>query len=577
MGYRVDPNAKNVWVRDNADTVDLSVQTDANSVYFNNGRTMEQEFGKGVMVSNVVTVDSGMEKVIDGTYDGAYESCKMYGKSLVNLCPNIPNRICSLANDFDNLANIRQSSKEGVQGEGGTIARTLQDLKPNTSYTIAYQLISNNITNEGGYFINNSSVSTVFHTNIIIKRSTPLGWHKEVLASHSDLSDKYIALRHQNGTARGSIEIGNIMILEGDWTDKELPPYFTGLCDVKAPILQNVGKNLFNPMLHKGLTNQGDHYSVDVVGENAPSIEYDVEPNTEYRLNFDKYGSSSKCWIAVSIDGEYSNNSNTNYRKIFTSNGTGKVTISIGGNGKNDLGHTISNIILCKNDDDISYEPYKTNILETSNDIVLRGLPNGVKDSYNCLTGEYVRRVGEVVLNGTQSVSMDGTLTYIHITDLVENIMSMSDTLPSVRVNDILEGVEGVAVQNRGGGSRVYININGLTTAEEITQRLQQKPVTIQYQLAEPIITIIEPSTIPFVYENGHIILESGHEGQSLLPTLEYQTVVSRSGQVAMIDKTIQQHERKITLLEKMLVQNIIDIEYKNTLLALKLEIDEVI
>ena len=52
---------------------------------------------------------------------------------------------------------------------------------------------------------------------------------------------------------------------------------------------------------------------------------------------------------------------------------------------------------------------------------------------------------------------------------------------------------------------------------------------------------------------------------------------MSRSGQVAMIDKTIQQHERKITLLEKMLVQNIIDIEYKNTLLALKLEINEVI
>ena len=513
MGYRVDPNAKNVWVRDHADTEDLSIMPNASSVYFNNGRTMEQEFGKGAMSSNVVTVDSGMEKVIDGTYDGAYESCKMYGKSLVNLCPNIPNRICSLANDFDNLANIRQSSKEGVQGEGGTIARTLQDLKPNTSYTIAYQLISNNITNEGGYFINNSSASTVFHTNIIIKRSTPLGWHKEVLASHSDLSDKYIALRHQNGTARGSIEIGNIMILEGDWTDKELPPYFTGLCDVKAPILQNVGKNLFNPMLHKGLTNQGDHYSVDVVGENAPSIEYDVEPNTEYRLNFDKYGSSSKCWIAVSIDGEYSNNSNTNYRKIFTSNGTGKVTISIGGNGKNDLGHTISNIILCKNDDDISYEPYKTNILETSNDLVLRGLPSGIRDTYDCLTGEYIRRVGE--RDYQESDESDSNV----ITDLVKT----------------------------------------------------------HYELAEPIVTTIEPSTTPFAYENGHIILESGHEGQSLLPTLEYQMVVSRSGQVAMIDKTIQQHERKITLLEKMLVQNIIDIEYKNTLLALKLEIDEVI
>ena len=181
------------------------------------------------------------------------------------------------------------------------------------------------------------------------------------------------------------------------------------------------------------------------------------------------------------------------------------------------------------------------------------------------------------MLDGSQQISLDGDLFYIFIDEPCDNVLTISDTLPSVTVGDIIRGVEGVGIQNRGGGSRLYININGLSTKEEISQRLQNTPTTVQYKLATPTMTIIEPSTIPFVYENGHVILESGYEGQSLLPTLEYQTVVSRSGQVAMIDKTIQQHERKITLLEKMLVQNIIDIEYKNTLLALKLEIDEVI
>ncbi len=85
MSYTINPNAKNRWARNAENTMDLSLETDASSVYLDNGRTLEQEIGEGSMVSNVVTIDSGMEKVIDGTYDGAYESCQMYGKSLVNL------------------------------------------------------------------------------------------------------------------------------------------------------------------------------------------------------------------------------------------------------------------------------------------------------------------------------------------------------------------------------------------------------------------------------------------------------------------------------------------------------------
>ena len=85
MAYTIDANAKNVWIRDNEDTRDLSIQTDASSVYLDNGRTLEQELGEGSMVSNVATVDSAMSKIIDGTLDGAYESLVFKGKSLVNL------------------------------------------------------------------------------------------------------------------------------------------------------------------------------------------------------------------------------------------------------------------------------------------------------------------------------------------------------------------------------------------------------------------------------------------------------------------------------------------------------------
>ena len=101
--------------------------------------------------------------------------------------------------------------------------------------------------------------------------------------------------------------------------------------------------------------------------------------------------------------------------------------------------------------------------------------------------------------------------------------------------------------------------------------------MTVQYELAEPITTIVESLTTPFAYENGHVILESGHEGQSLLPTLEYSTVINKTGLIENVAKTIQRQEKQLTMLEKMLIQNIINLDYNNTLLTLKNEMEEML
>ena len=44
MAYQINPNAKNVWLRDNADTQDISPMTDGNSVYMHDGKTLQEEF-----------------------------------------------------------------------------------------------------------------------------------------------------------------------------------------------------------------------------------------------------------------------------------------------------------------------------------------------------------------------------------------------------------------------------------------------------------------------------------------------------------------------------------------------------
>ena len=496
MGYRVDTNAKNVWVRDNADTMDLPVQTEANSVYFNNGRTMEQEFGKGAMVSNVVTVDSGMEKVIDDTYDGAYESCKMYGKSLVNL----------MTKEIDTTWNLNLTNWSIVSTSPSDFI-----LKPNTTYSVIVYVTEKTCSDRDDLFwVGDIDGGKNKITHDIVRKNVSLGTNVFVINTVSDFSNLpstrggigFQGSKFVEGTLKWKV-----IVLEGDWTDKELPPYFTGLCDVKAPILKNVGKNLWDNKIFESCP------IATLNGDGSVTLNGTLQNHWMFNYTIDKGTYTSS---AIGDDNGYIHLFWGGEDEFFQRTSPFTISEKVTRQGYITRGtYNRVDIKLQLEEGSIitTYEPYKTNILETSNDLVLRGLPSGIRDTYDCLTGEHIRRVGE--RDYQESDESDSNV----ITDLVKT----------------------------------------------------------HYELAEPIVTQIEPPTTPFAYENGHIILESGHERQSLLPTLEYQTVVSRSGQVAMIDKTIQQHERKITLLEKMLVQNIIDIEYKNTLLALKLEIDEVI
>lgn len=549
MGYLIDKNAKNVWVRDHADTEDLSVIPNANSVYFNNGRTMEQEFGKGVMASNVATVDNGMEKVIDGTYDGAYESCKMYGKSLVNWF-NSSQVIPSLHHSDNNNGKYENIVKSngliefdivGSENPGNyqyiNMGKVNVDLlKPNTRYLVWFEEIIgiDTVSIRDG----NSANTVADYTKVGGKQYVILTTLSEWQKSNQIL---YLYVQSKTGI---HVKVKNAMIIEyQEGMEHWDLDYFEGLCDVKAPILKNVGKNILPKEI-------GKWYSCYFKkGTTFQLTTKDNNPSKGGNIVFVD-GSGAKMWMGID-------------------SGTAKKTYTL----PNDA-YKISNQLtsgveyqLEININATPYEDYKTNILETSNDVVLRGLPNGVKDSYDCLTGEYVQRVGEIVFDGTENWQYHEGNGYFWLDK--KEAFNASGAFP---ISDRL-------IINGGNANFPQIplfddTINSTSTFKEW---LSNHPTTMQYKLAEPIVTTIEPSTTPFAYENGHIILESGHEGQTLLPTLEYQTVVSRSGQVTMIDKTIQQHERKITLLEKMLVQNIIDIEYKNTLLALKLEIDEVI
>ena len=578
MSYTINPNAKNKWARNAENTMDLSLETDANSVYLDNGRTLEQELGEDSMVSNVATVDTSMSKVIDGTLDGAYESGVMYGRSLVNNNNNKFKEIAFNATNttqaknyallLDNVAGCPDLNITMVAGKKYLILEkwTISSTTGN-GHTIQPKIIDKN----GGvtYFSGDGQVKGI--GTFILKRT---------FIPTVDVDKFYFAITNDAGvTVSGTFHYGMIIEYQEGMENWDIP-YFTGLCDVKMPILRNVGKNLSDGKLESGryAQKQGVPFPDNSAVRTINKIK--VKPSTKYCLR--TMDGTIIYNISEYHDGTYIGYKASGSSLVFTTSPTtNELHISFKTNNIN-LQYQLEEGSIAT-----TYEDHKTNILHTPETVTLRSLPNGVRDELNLKTGEYIKRIGEVVLDGSQNLGLNNDLTNctrISVTGATIEVSkptyaekTISDKLVCIR--NWATDTEHYYIKEDGSYPILFINKTKLLTlnVEGAKQYLQSNPITIQYELAEPITTIVESLTTPFAYENGHVILESGYEGQSLLPTLEYSTVVNKTGLVENVAKTIQRQEKQLTMLEKMLIQNIINLDYNNTLLTLKNEMEEML
>ena len=525
MTYTINPNAKNVWIRDNEDTMDLSPITDASSVYLENGRTIEQELGEGSMVSNIATVDTSMSKIIDGTLDGAYESGVFKGRTLVNLS--------NLHVAFNNVT--LEDYYEQV-----TLCE-VSKLKPNTTYTLFYYIevlggdhdiydrMEYGVSNQLHHVEAHPSTDTDNFRAIIVKN----GWTKTSIKFTDFKGYKYLTIRPIRCNAPESgksitFNIKGFILLEGDWSNKDLPfnDYFEGICDVKMPILRNVGKNLLE-LNDTALVKTAGTNNLPLTKKNGgllakkdscvkgSAVIYIEIPNAVKgrKYQFSATITSTNMNRALSFYG-----GNTAFSLLVNNNGRGdgsrvvsdictfnpswdKFCIVIGDHGTLIEGANISIEIsdLCVWEVDtkqtsMPYEPYKTNILHTPEIVTLRSLPNGVRDELNLKTGEYVKRIGEVVLDGSESweqnVFSDTIARFVYKPSnktsnnpraiISDKFPSNSDTIMQESIFQYTN--EGIVVAIE----RVRLSQENV---EGFKQYLSQNPITVQYELAEPITT----------------------------------------------------------------------------------------
>ena len=251
-----------------------------------------------------------------------------------------------------------------------------------------------------------------------------------------------------------------------------------------------------------------------------------LEPNTQYTV----YAENMIENPTINLGGVSYNFVNGN---IYTS---GDNNIIIFNDSPN-----VSNMMLIKGDTRDEVVPYFEGMASVENpkvqcggstvsytDLKLRSLPNGVKDTINVVTGEYVQRVGEIVLDGTQNMDADGRGIYIQVDDMkkVDDYRTIitCDKLPVFYhqwdLPNVENGISGYREEENKypGQNWLYIKVNNSIDVDEVKEWLTQNPITVQYELAEPITTQLEPQTL-LAYENGKILLSSE---SGLLPTLRY-------------------------------------------------------
>ena len=564
------------------------------------GETVDGLVSKTQMFSPVVTMDSSMSKVGVGNdidvhsnvKDGAYEECVFEGRTLVN--------IASRVGEFSIVSTASNHGQKEIA------TNTL--LKRNTKYLLAldYNVTFDDVSTSKSFYFDAGHGYSYIGTqdNRVITSSNGTGHFVTTFTTKDEEKtiNSNIHLTVFKGGDSKAI-INNLVIVEyQDGMENWDIPYFTGICDSKMPILHNVGKNLFdvNGNINQKFDNMLGTLKNTLVGNNGfvannytmshhgVGVVLKLKPNTTYTISgkVENEGAvllHSKIKVNIFIK-VYSN---SNFTISYTTSTETELCLSFATNG--DISTTKArffDIQIEVSSTATTYESYKTNILPTSDEVVLRSVGN-VKDTYNALTGEYVKRIEEIVINGsesgwtlTTSAYQPSNVDYINFDMSVSNIKNPSllycDTIPT-RVSTI----PSVSLDSYSIGGhttnklmRLCIEKSKASTVEELKTYLQANPATVQYELATPITTIIKPSTIPFAYANGHVILESGYTGQSLLPTLKYSAVTGRTGQVTQNAKILHQQEKQIASLEDLLLTQIIQMDYERTLLQFDFELN---
>lgn len=584
----------------------------------------ESEYGTPINMEltnnqNIFTVGTSTDIDKKDDVENSFTDVELSGNSLVN---------CVLIDKLYKDSNYLECENSPVITKGNITLKSRQFnhvrfcpkiecgiIKPNTKYTLIFNVTSNNLTGRTNLTHTNTDtlISAFPFTNTIQPKQT--GIFKYVLTSKEDIGSCNTLLRTiiwNDCSTEGETITFSLMILEGDWTNKPIPQYFEGMKSVgqddvnghKIEILSRNDKLIINKdkLLNEGIFYPTKGWSairlvtkakrVKIVVTNKDglarqtklSVKNDIESEVRLTRLFERNESFNK----VEIDYELLD---TNILSFCTY-------------GENDFNGDFFDyydieVFSYDNIEDVT-PTTRYNKKEISLNEPLRGLPNGVKDTIEKINDEWkiVRRCVEVTLNGSETswyrnTDFNGTKVLFffintkHSTSLPEGAVKTVGSVVNVqcdsfschalkdRLNNKNNNIEAI-IYSDSSNPLIQFHINKSKLASEdlagFKQWLSQNPTKVVYELETPIIEDISPVTLQ-CWKNGTISLVD-----EVLPVETTHTVaLNKSAQIQKNIEELTALRNRVKVLEEQYDKTALNQAYEVELLRLDMQLDNII
>lgn len=475
-------------------------------------------------------------------YDAPMKDVVLKGKTMVNCIQEPSSQDVVLPYEFEEgqyvtINDTKESGALGVELKGQTLVNATGEpivnlvmnsspkylnkniLKKGTVYTFVYDI--EEVTGGASGCWGRFNYTDGTYTNVLDKQYTT-GITKVATSFDKDLKNLYVCWI-RNHVEGQSVKLRSLMILEGDWTNKELPPYFTGMASCKMPILSTVGKNLFNYKNYNLKVNEGQNPQEIIVDEQGLSFNVDtaswkslwydlyLESGEKYTLSYNTnllrcfiFKSKVNTYVSSELvaDTTVTNATEDKIQKVtktFTAPSTGFIRVRLVSEQKAG-NHILQNFQIEKSSSVTTYEPHKSSILSTNEDLELRGIGD-VQDILDLNTGKLTSYYGERIVTEDDSFSttlLDGKCTCI--------VGNMTDKISSYASDNFLaDKVPHGAPANTDFG--IYQNLGNFVIYEtgDDLEAFKSKVIgtKIYYRLAEPVNKAVD---LKVVDQNSNVI-----------------------------------------------------------------------
>ena len=163
-----------------------------------------------------------------------------------------------------------------------------------------------------------------------------------------------------------------------------------------------------------------------------------------------------------------------------------------------------------------SYEPYTGSDYPLPALEPLMSLSNGIRDEYDAVTGVETRRIGKRILDGTETYRITAQTNTDRIS-VSQTDKKLTNGLCSHFATGLIGDEKPGTIDMRASDMTTFFVVekNAYTVeswkAYLSAQLAAGTPVTIYYELKEPIITQHDPATIPVVYPDTNVYADDGN------------------------------------------------------------------